>query len=62
MLLCDSCDRGFHMSCCNPKETQMPEGIFLFILFLIFIIFQFFIFHLHFLGVWECEICRKEHL
>ena len=26
MLLCDSCDRGFHMHCTNPPTTTVPEG------------------------------------
>ncbi|KAF8561894.1 hypothetical protein P879_04500 [Paragonimus westermani] len=26
LLLCDSCDRGFHMSCLEPKMTELPEG------------------------------------
>jgi len=26
MLLCDSCDRGFHMYCTNPPTTVVPEG------------------------------------
>ncbi|OBS71624.1 hypothetical protein A6R68_13799, partial [Neotoma lepida] len=24
MLFCDSCDRGFHMECCDPPLTRMP--------------------------------------
>ncbi|KAK7881660.1 hypothetical protein WMY93_030069 [Mugilogobius chulae] len=26
LLLCDGCDRGFHMYCLRPKMTQVPEG------------------------------------
>lgn len=26
MLFCDSCDRGFHMECCDPPLTRMPKG------------------------------------
>lgn len=26
MLLCDSCDRGFHLSCLNPPLTSVPRG------------------------------------
>ncbi|KAA0184742.1 Histone acetyltransferase [Fasciolopsis buskii] len=26
LLLCDSCDRGFHMSCLEPRLTELPEG------------------------------------
>ncbi|XP_036816409.1 histone acetyltransferase KAT6B isoform X4 [Oncorhynchus mykiss] len=26
MLFCDSCDRGFHMECCNPPLSRMPKG------------------------------------
>ncbi|KAK1341883.1 hypothetical protein QTO34_016634, partial [Cnephaeus nilssonii] len=25
MLFCDSCDRGFHMECCDPPLTRMPK-------------------------------------
>uniref|UniRef100_A0A8C5I9D5 histone acetyltransferase n=1 Tax=Gouania willdenowi TaxID=441366 RepID=A0A8C5I9D5_GOUWI len=27
MLFCDSCDRGFHMECCDPPLSRMPKGI-----------------------------------
>ncbi|GCC26520.1 hypothetical protein chiPu_0004937 [Chiloscyllium punctatum] len=27
MLFCDSCDRGFHMECCDPPLSKMPKGI-----------------------------------
>ncbi|KAM4749468.1 histone acetyltransferase KAT6A [Rhinophrynus dorsalis] len=27
MLFCDSCDRGFHMECCEPPLTRMPKGM-----------------------------------
>ncbi|MGH0116734.1 UNVERIFIED_CONTAM: hypothetical protein FKN15_021282 [Acipenser sinensis] len=27
MLFCDSCDRGFHMECCNPPLSRMPKGL-----------------------------------
>lgn len=26
MLFCDSCDRGFHMECCDPPLLRMPKG------------------------------------
>ncbi|KPP73738.1 histone acetyltransferase KAT6B-like [Scleropages formosus] len=26
MLFCDSCDRGFHMECCDPPLARMPKG------------------------------------
>ncbi|KAK6628120.1 hypothetical protein RUM44_010602 [Polyplax serrata] len=26
MLLCDSCDRGFHLYCLKPKLTSIPQG------------------------------------
>nr|XP_029541376.1 histone acetyltransferase KAT6B-like [Oncorhynchus nerka] len=26
MLFCDSCDRGFHMECCDPPLLRMPTG------------------------------------
>ena len=26
MLLCDGCDRGFHMYCLNPPVKKVPEG------------------------------------
>ncbi|XP_028822764.1 histone acetyltransferase KAT6B-like isoform X2 [Denticeps clupeoides] len=26
MLFCDSCDRGFHMECCDPPISRMPKG------------------------------------
>ncbi|XP_035256337.1 histone acetyltransferase KAT6B-like isoform X1 [Anguilla anguilla] len=26
MLFCDSCDRGFHMECCDPPLDRMPKG------------------------------------
>lgn len=26
MLLCDECDRGFHMYCLRPKATTVPPG------------------------------------
>ncbi|GFS01306.1 histone acetyltransferase [Elysia marginata] len=26
MLFCDSCDRGFHMPCCDPPITRPPKG------------------------------------
>ncbi|KAJ8013508.1 hypothetical protein DPEC_G00030510 [Dallia pectoralis] len=26
MLFCDSCDRGFHMDCCEPPLSRMPKG------------------------------------
>ncbi|XP_075223802.1 ATP-dependent chromatin assembly factor large subunit isoform X2 [Lycorma delicatula] len=26
MLLCDSCNRGYHMYCLKPKLTKVPEG------------------------------------
>ncbi|XP_023804955.1 histone acetyltransferase KAT6B isoform X2 [Oryzias latipes] len=26
MLFCDSCDRGFHMECCDPPLSRMPKG------------------------------------
>lgn len=26
MLFCDSCDRGFHMECCDPPLMRMPKG------------------------------------
>lgn len=26
MLLCDGCDRGFHLYCLKPKLTSIPEG------------------------------------
>jgi len=26
LLLCDSCDRGFHIQCCNPSLSAVPEG------------------------------------
>ncbi|KAJ8248430.1 hypothetical protein GJAV_G00241940 [Gymnothorax javanicus] len=26
MLFCDSCDRGFHMECCDPPIDKMPKG------------------------------------
>ena len=26
MLLCDGCDRGFHMSCLNPPLKKVPVG------------------------------------
>lgn len=26
MLFCDSCDRGFHMECCEPPISTMPKG------------------------------------
>ncbi|CAH8581176.1 unnamed protein product [Dicrocoelium dendriticum] len=26
LLLCDSCDRGFHMSCLDPPVSHLPEG------------------------------------
>ncbi|KAM9379815.1 histone acetyltransferase KAT6B isoform 4-T4 [Phaethornis superciliosus] len=25
MLFCDSCDRGFHMECCDPPLSRMPK-------------------------------------
>ncbi|XP_064170966.1 histone acetyltransferase KAT6B-like isoform X4 [Anguilla rostrata] len=27
MLFCDSCDRGFHMECCDPPLSRMPKGL-----------------------------------
>ncbi|XP_072288893.1 histone acetyltransferase KAT6A isoform X3 [Eucyclogobius newberryi] len=27
MLFCDSCDRGFHMECCDPPLQRMPKGM-----------------------------------
>ncbi|XP_023668070.2 histone acetyltransferase KAT6A isoform X2 [Paramormyrops kingsleyae] len=27
MLFCDSCDRGFHMECCDPPLIRMPKGM-----------------------------------
>ncbi|XP_060710006.1 histone acetyltransferase KAT6B [Hemiscyllium ocellatum] len=27
MLFCDSCDRGFHMECCDPPLSKMPKGM-----------------------------------
>ncbi|XP_068111478.1 histone acetyltransferase KAT6B isoform X2 [Hyperolius riggenbachi] len=27
MLFCDSCDRGFHMECCDPPLARMPKGV-----------------------------------
>ncbi|XP_009960235.1 PREDICTED: histone acetyltransferase KAT6B-like, partial [Leptosomus discolor] len=27
MLFCDSCDRGFHMECCDPPLSRMPKGM-----------------------------------
>ncbi|XP_072280108.1 histone acetyltransferase KAT6B isoform X2 [Pyxicephalus adspersus] len=27
MLFCDSCDRGFHMECCDPPLARMPKGM-----------------------------------
>ncbi|KAG9485300.1 histone acetyltransferase KAT6B isoform X2 [Eleutherodactylus coqui] len=27
MLFCDSCDRGFHMECCDPPLARMPKGL-----------------------------------
>ncbi|XP_051976081.1 LOW QUALITY PROTEIN: histone acetyltransferase KAT6A-like [Xyrauchen texanus] len=27
MLFCDSCDRGFHMECCDPPLMRMPKGM-----------------------------------
>ncbi|KAJ8418204.1 hypothetical protein AAFF_G00139130 [Aldrovandia affinis] len=27
MLFCDSCDRGFHMECCEPPLDRMPKGM-----------------------------------
>ncbi|XP_029465408.1 histone acetyltransferase KAT6B isoform X1 [Rhinatrema bivittatum] len=27
MLFCDSCDRGFHMECCDPPLCRMPKGM-----------------------------------
>ncbi|XP_066534408.1 histone acetyltransferase KAT6B isoform X2 [Hoplias malabaricus] len=27
MLFCDSCDRGFHMECCDPPLFRMPKGM-----------------------------------
>ncbi|XP_077594868.1 histone acetyltransferase KAT6B isoform X3 [Stigmatopora nigra] len=29
MLFCDSCDRGFHMECCDPPIFRMPKGTWL---------------------------------
>ncbi|KAJ8250762.1 hypothetical protein COCON_G00226840, partial [Conger conger] len=29
MLFCDSCDRGFHMECCDPPLDRMPKGTWL---------------------------------
>ncbi|XP_061561551.1 histone acetyltransferase KAT6B isoform X2 [Phycodurus eques] len=29
MLFCDSCDRGFHMECCDPPLSRMPKGTWL---------------------------------
>ncbi|XP_048588637.1 histone acetyltransferase KAT7 isoform X2 [Nematostella vectensis] len=26
LLLCDNCDRGYHMSCLDPKLTKAPKG------------------------------------
>lgn len=26
LLICDCCDRAFHMSCRKPKITNIPEG------------------------------------
>ncbi|XP_052765704.1 histone acetyltransferase KAT6A-like isoform X5 [Mya arenaria] len=26
MLFCDSCDRGFHMDCCDPPVIKAPKG------------------------------------
>lgn len=26
MLFCDSCDRGFHMDCCDPPVVKAPKG------------------------------------
>ena len=26
MLFCDSCDRGFHMDCCDPPVSKAPKG------------------------------------
>ena len=26
MVLCDVCDRGFHLDCLEPKLTKVPEG------------------------------------
>ena len=26
MLICDSCDRAFHLGCLIPKRTEIPEG------------------------------------
>ncbi|GAA49216.1 histone acetyltransferase MYST4 [Clonorchis sinensis] len=26
LLLCDSCDRGFHMTCLEPAVSELPEG------------------------------------
>ncbi|KAF9194207.1 hypothetical protein BGZ51_000788 [Haplosporangium sp. Z 767] len=26
LLICDDCDRGWHMSCCNPAIKEVPQG------------------------------------
>jgi len=26
MLFCDGCDRGFHLKCCHPPLTDIPNG------------------------------------
>ena len=29
MLLCDSCDRGWHQHCLNPPMLKVPKSAFL---------------------------------
>lgn len=26
LLICDCCDRSFHLGCLTPKRTEIPEG------------------------------------
>lgn len=26
LLICDDCDRGWHLDCSDPKVTEVPQG------------------------------------
>jgi len=56
MILCDECDRGYHLFCLTPPLSTPPKGFQHF-----YLIFSLSIFSL-FIGKWMCTKCLPKEL